>query len=71
MNGEQVLDHVLGLVGHFKRKRDDNDLSAGEAAVYLKYLAILGAKEAVISMNQIEALSDKMRVVELPFEVRA
>ena len=36
MNGEQVLDHVLGLVDHFKRKRDDNDLSAGEAAVYPK-----------------------------------
>ena len=45
MNGEQVLDHVLGLVDHFKRKRDDNDLSAGEAAVYLKCLAILGAKD--------------------------
>jgi hypothetical protein len=37
----------------------------------LKCLAILGAKEAVISMNQMEALSDKMGVVELPFEVRA
>ena len=39
--------------------------------IWLKYLAILGAKEAVISMNQMEALSDKMGVVELPFEVRA
>ena len=27
-------------------------------------------KEAVMSMNQIESLSDKMGVVELPFEVR-
>ena len=33
--------------------------------------AILGAKEAVMSMNQMESLSDKMGVVELPFEVRA
>ena len=70
MNGEQVLDHVLGLVDHFKRKRDDNDLSAGEAAVYLKCLAILGAKDAIVNARQMEALSDKMGVVELPFEVR-
>ena len=66
----QVLDHVLGLVDHFKRKRDDNDLSAGEAAVYLKCLAILGAKDAIVNARQMEALSDKMGVVELPFEVR-
>jgi hypothetical protein len=26
-----VLNHVLGLVDHFKRKRDDNNLSAVEA----------------------------------------
>ena len=36
MKQEQVLDHVLGLVDHFKTKRDNGELSAGEASVYLK-----------------------------------
>ena len=39
--------------------------------IWLKCLAILGAKEAVMSINQMDTLSDKMGVVELPFEVRA
>ena len=70
MNGEQVLDHVLGLVDHFKRKRDDNDLSAGEAAVYLKCLAILGAKDAIVNARQMEALSDSRDALVLPFSER-
>ena len=41
MKQEQVLDHVLGLVDHFKTKRDNGELSAGEASVYLNCLGIL------------------------------
>jgi len=67
MNGEQVLDHVLGLVDHFKGRKDTGELTAAEAGIYLKCLAILGAKEAVMSMNQMESLSDKMGALELPF----
>jgi len=70
MNGNEVVDHVLGLVDHFKRKRDDNDLSAGEAAVYLKCLAILGAKDAIVNARQMEALSDSRDALELPFSER-
>ena len=53
-----------------KGRKDTGELTAAEAGIYLKCLAILGAKEAVMSMNQMESLSDKMSVVELPFEVR-
>ena len=70
MNGEQVLDHVLGLVDHFKTKRDSGELTSGDAGIYLKCLALLGAKEAVMSLNQMESLSDKIEVLDLPFEVR-
>lgn len=51
--------------------RSGGVLNAAEANIYLKCLAILGAKEAVMSLNQMESLSDNMGVVELPFEVRA
>jgi len=70
MKQEHVLDHILGLVDHFKTKRDNGELSAGEASVYLKCLGILGAKDAVMNLKQMESLSDKMGVIELPFEVR-
>ena len=66
MNGNEILDHMLGLVDHFKRKRDDNELSAGEAAMYLKCLAILGAKDAIVNARQMEALSDSKAALELP-----
>jgi hypothetical protein len=39
-------------------------------SVYLKCLGILGAKDAVMNLKQMESLSNKMEVVELPFEVR-
>lgn len=70
MKQEHVLDHILGLVDHFKTKRDNGELSAGEASVYLKCLGILGAKDAVMNLKQMESLSDKMEVLELPFQVR-
>jgi len=71
MKQDQIIEHVLGLIDHFKGRKDTGELTAAEAGIYLKCLAILGAKEAVMSMNQMESLSDKMEVVELPFEVRA
>ena len=70
MKQEQVLDHVIGLVDHFKRKKDDGELTSGDAGIYLKCLTLLGAKEAVMSLNQIESLSDKVEVLDLPFEVK-
>ena len=70
MKQEHVLDHILGLVDHFKTKRDNGELSAGEASVYLKCLGILGAKDAVMNLKQMESLSKKMEVLELPFQVR-
>ena len=70
MKQEQIIEHVLGLIDHLKGRKDTGELTAAEVGIYLKCLAILGAKEAVMSMNQMESLSDKMGVVELPFEVR-
>ena len=49
MKQEQVLDHVIELVEYFKRKKDDGELSAGEASIYLKCLSVLGARDAVMS----------------------
>ena len=70
MKQEQVLDHVLGLVDHFKRKKDDGELTSGDAGIYLKCLSVLGARDAVMSLNQMDTLSDKMEVLELPFSER-
>jgi hypothetical protein len=71
MKQEQVLDHVIGLVDHFKQRKDLGELTASEAGIYLKCLSVLGARDAVMSLNQMDTLSDKMEVLELPFEVRA
>ena len=71
MKQEHVLDHILGLVDHFKTKRDNGELSAGEASVYLKCLGILGAKDAVMKLKQMESLSNKMEVLELPFDAKS
>ena len=68
MKQEQVLDHVIGLVDHFKNKKDTGELTAGEASIYLKCLGVLGAKDAVMNLKQMESLSDKIEVLELPFE---
>ena len=57
MKQEQVLDHVIELVEYFKRKKDDGELSAGEASIYLKCLSVLGARDAVKSLKQMDALS--------------
>ena len=70
MKQEQVLDHVIELVEYFKRKKDDGELSAGEASIYLKCLSVLGARDAVMSLKQMDALSAGGDVLELPFEVR-
>lgn len=69
MKQEQVLDHVLGLVDHFKRKKDEGQLTSADAGIYLKCLALLGAKDAVMNLKQIESLSDNVEVLDLPFEV--
>jgi hypothetical protein len=52
-------------------RKDTEELTAAYAGIYLKCLEILGAKEAVMSMYQMESLSDKIGVIELPFKVRA
>ena len=56
MKQDQIIDHVLGLIDHFKARKETGELTAAEAGIYLKCLAILGAKEAVMSMNQMESL---------------
>ena len=71
MKQDQIIDHVLGLIDHFKGRKETGELTAAEAGIYLKCLAILGAKDAIVNARQMESLSDKMGVVELPFEVRA
>ena len=70
MKQEQVLDHVIGLVDHFKQRKDNGELTASEAGIYLKCLSVLGARDAVMTLNKMDKLSYKMSVVELPFEVR-
>ena len=53
MKHDQIIDHVLGLIDHFKGRKEAGELTAAEAGIYLKCLAILGAKEAVMSqMNR-------------------
>ena len=70
MKQEQVLDHVIGLVDHFKQRKDNGELTASEAGIYLKCLSVLGARDAVMTINQMDTLSDKMGVLELPFSER-
>ena len=70
MKQEQVLDHVIGLVDHFKQRKDHGELTASEAGIYLKCLSVLGARDAVMSLNQMDTLSDKIEVLELPFSER-
>ena len=70
MKQDQIIDHVLGLIDHFKGRKETGELTAAEAGIYLKCLAILGAKEAVMSLNQMESLSDSKDALELPFSER-
>lgn len=70
MKKNDILDHVIQLVEYFKTKKDNGELSAGEASIYLKCLSVLGAREAVMSLQQIDSLSNKMQVLKLPFEAR-
>ena len=68
MKQEEVLDHVIELVDYFKRKKDDGELSAGEASIYLKCLSVLGARDAAMNLKQMKTLSGGMETLELPFE---
>lgn len=67
MKQEEVLDHVIELIHYFKQKKDNGDLTGSEAGIYLKCLSVLGARDAVMSLNQMDTLSDKIEVLELPF----
>jgi len=68
MKQSEILDHVIQLVEYFKTKKDNGELSAGEASIYLKCLSVLGAREAVMSLQQMDSLSDGIEVLDLPFE---
>ena len=70
MKQSEILDHVIQLVEYFKTKKDNGELSAGEASIYLKCLSVLGAREAVMSLKQMDSLSNGMDVLELPFEAK-
>ena len=67
MKQEEVLDHVIELIHYFKQKKDNGDLTGSEASIYLKCLSVLGAKNAVMNLNQMDTISDKIEVLELPF----
>jgi len=70
MKQSEILDHVIQLVEYFKTKKDNGELSAGEASIYLKCLSVLGAREAVMSLQQMDSLSNGMEVLDLPYEVK-
>jgi hypothetical protein len=70
MDGEQVMDHVIGMVEHFKRKMEDDQLSGGEAAVYLRCLAVLGVRDTALTTRNMERLSNAQEALELPFKER-
>jgi hypothetical protein len=70
MKQSEILDHVIQLVEYFKTKKDNGELSAGEASIYLKCLSVLGAREAVMSLRQMDSLTNGLDVLELPFEAR-
>ena len=70
MRQDDVLDHVIALVNHFKKKMKTDELSSGDASCYIKCLGILGARDAVMSNRNIEKLAEAQVVVELPFQVR-
>ena len=70
MKQDDVLDHVIALVNHFKKKMETDELTSGDAANYIKCLGILGARDAVMSNRNIEKLAEAQEVVELPFNVR-
>ena len=52
MKQDQIIDHVLGLIDHFKGRKETGELTAAEAGIYLKCLGALRAKEAVMGMNR-------------------
>ena len=54
MKQDDVLDHVIALVNHFKKKMETDELTSGDAANYIKCLGILGARDAVMSNRNIE-----------------
>jgi hypothetical protein len=62
-------DEVWVAEGTYKPDQG-NGITAGEASVYLKCLGILGAKDAVMNLKQMESLSNNVEVLDLPFEVR-
>jgi len=70
MKTDDVLDHVIALVNHFKKKMETDELSSGDASCYIKCLGILGARDAVMCNRNIEKLAEAQEVVELPFSVR-
>ena len=62
-----ILDHVVEMVGFYRSKMEDGDLNAGEAAVYLKCLSLLGAREAALNTRTVERLAAVEEVPRLPF----
>ena len=70
MRQDDVLDHVIGLVNHFKKKMETDELTSGDASCYIKCLGILGARDAAITNRNIEKLAESQEVLELPFSVR-
>lgn len=70
MKQVDVLEHVIGLVNHFKKKMETDELSSGDASCYIKCLGVLGARDAAITNRNIEKLAESQEVVELPFSVR-
>ena len=53
MKQVDLLDHVIALVNHFKKKMETDELSSGDASCYIKCLGILGARDAVMSNRNI------------------
>ena len=44
MKQDQIIEHVLGLIDHFKGRNETGELTAAEDGIYLKCLAILVSK---------------------------
>jgi hypothetical protein len=71
MESDVMLDHLLALVKHYRKKLEDGDISGTEANVYLRALGVLGIRDVVLRTKHLELYgSNDPNVLELPFDAK-
>jgi hypothetical protein len=71
MQGDVMMDHLLALVQHYRKKLEEGDISGTEANVYLRALGVLGIRDVVLRTKHLELYgSSDPNALELPFVVK-